>query len=303
MSFPVGRYRSPNSLAFATTCEFPNKASMYWHDVCTPRCRWWELAVRGNEQSLLGDFTVSKVISAEKAAALIKDGATLGASALLLAGWPEEIAIAIEKRFLETGHPAGLTVVHGSGIGDWKTKGMQHFAHPGMVKRWIGGHTGLAPAMAKMIIEGGCEGYNFPQGVICQLWREIAAHRPGLLTKIGLGTFVDPRLEGGKMNKATTEDIVKIVELAGQEWLFYPTFKVDVAIIRGTTADESGNLTETAEGALLECLPLAQAAKNSGGIVIAQVEYLAKASSLHPKSVRVPGVLIDHLVIATPEHH
>jgi propionate CoA-transferase len=120
-----------------------------------------------------------------------------------MAGWPETIAVAIEKRFLETGHPAGLTLVHASGIGDWATKGTSHFAHPGMIKRWIGGHTGLAPAMAKMIIEGGCEGYNLPQGTIAQLWREIAGHRPGVITKIGLSTFVDPRVEGGKVNKAT----------------------------------------------------------------------------------------------------
>jgi len=246
---------------------------------------------------------MSKVISADQAAALIKDGATIGFSALLIAGWPEEIGIAIEKRFLETGHPAGLTIVHGSGIGDWKMRGMQHFAHPGMVKRWVGGHTGAAPAMAKMILDGGCEGYNLPQGTITQLWREIAAHRPGMLTKIGLRTFVDPRVEGGKMNKITTEDIVQVVQFAGQEWLFYPTFKVDVAIIRGTTADEIGNLTETAEGCFVECLPLAQAAKNSGGIVIAEAEYLAESCSLHPKSVRVPGVLIDQIVIASPEHH
>src|SRR5208337_4444903 len=115
-------------------------------------------------------------------------------------------------------------------------------------------------------------------GVICQLWREIAAHRPGLITKIGLGTFVDPRLEGGKMNSKTTEDLVKVIQLEGQEWLHYPPVKVDIAIIRGTVADEEGNLTEDLEGALLECLPLAQAAKNSGGIVIAEVSYVAKSS-------------------------
>ena len=247
---------------------------------------------------------MSKVITAEQAAAFIKDGATLGASALMISGWPEELGIAIEKRFLEAGHPADLTVVHGSGIGDWKTRGMQHFAHPGLVKRWIGGHTGLSPALGKMILDGGCEGYNLPQGVVCQLWREIAAHRPGLITKIGLGTFVDPRLEGGKMNRRTTEDIVKVIQLEGQEWLFYPALKkIDVAIIRGTVADENGNLTEDLEGALLECLPLAQATKNSGGIVFAEVEYLAQSGSLHPKRVRVPGVLIDYLVIASEEHH
>ena len=246
---------------------------------------------------------MSKVITAEKAASLIKDGATIGASALTIAGWPEEVAIAIEKRFLEKGEPKSLTVVHGSGIGDWKTKGMQHFAHVGMVKRWIGGHTGLAPDMAKMIMEGQCEAYCLPQGVICQLWREIAAKRPGLVTKIGLHTFVDPRLEGGKLNSMTEEEIVKVIELEGEEWLLYPKFPVDVALIRGSVADEHGNLTVDLEGALLECMPLAQAAKNSGGIVIAQVEYLAKSGTLHPKHVRVPGVLVDYVVVAQPENH
>lgn len=246
---------------------------------------------------------MSKVITGEQAAALIKDGATLGYSAFLTAGFPDEIGIAIEKRFLEAGHPAALTVVHGAGAGDWKARGMQHFAHPGLVKRWIGAWTGSAPEMGKMIVAGDCEAYNLPQGVILHLWREIAAHRPGLITKVGLGTFVDPRLEGGKVNKVTTEDLVKVIELKGEEWLYYPPFKVDVALIRGTVADENGNLTEDLEGALLECLPLAQAAKNSGGIVIAEIAYLAQSGSLHPKRVRVPGVLIDYLVIASEEHH
>ena len=246
---------------------------------------------------------MSKVISAEQAASLIKDGATLGFSALLTAGFPEETGIAIEKRFLQAGHPAALTVIHGAGAGDWKTRGLQHFAHHGMVKRWIGAFIAVSPAMGKMIIEGGCEGYNLPQGVICQMWREVAAHRPGVITKVGLSTFVDPRLEGGKVNSITTQDIVKVIKLDGEEWLHYPKFKPDVAIIRGTVADESGNLTEDFEGGLLECLPLAQAAKNSGGIVIAEVGYLAQSGSLHPKRVRVPGILIDYLVVASEGHY
>ncbi len=159
---------------------------------------------------------MSKVIKVTEVPALIKDGATIGASALTIAGWPEYVAKSIEKSFLETSHPKNLTLLHASGIGDWKTKGTQHFAHPGMVAKWIGGHTGLAPDMAKMVIDGVCEGYCLPQGVICQLWREIAAKRPGVITKIGLGTFVDPRLEGGKMNKATTKEIVKVVNLTAK---------------------------------------------------------------------------------------
>jgi propionate CoA-transferase len=246
---------------------------------------------------------MSKVISADDAAALVRDGATVGASALTLAGWPEELSIAMERRFLASGHPARLTLVHASGIGDWKTKGTEHFAHHGMIGRWIGGHTGLAPGLAKMVVDGDCEGYCVPQGVVTQLWRDIAAHRPGLITKTGLGTFVDPRLQGGKLNKATTKDLVKVIELEGEEWMFYPSFKVDIAIIRGTTADENGNMTVEDEGALLECLPLAQAAKNTGGIVIAEVAYLAKNGSLHPKDVRVPGVMIDYIVVSGPNNH
>jgi propionate CoA-transferase len=246
---------------------------------------------------------MSKIISASDAAALIKDGATVGAAACAMSGWPEEIAISMEKQFLATGHPAKLTIVHAAGIGDWKSKGTQHFAHDGMVARWIGGHCGLSPDFAQMVLSGQCEGYNLPQGVIAQLWREIAAHRPGLITKTGLGTFVDPRLEGGKMNKITTKDIVKVISFEGQEWLFYASFPVDVAIIRGTTADERGNLTVDDEGALFEILPLAQAVKNNGGIVIAEVEYVALAGTLNPKSVRVPGVLIDHIVVSGPNNH
>jgi propionate CoA-transferase len=246
---------------------------------------------------------MSKIISAAEAAGLIEDGDLLGAAAITLACWPEELAIAIEKRFLASGRPKGLTFVHASGIGDWGARGAEHFAHPGMISRWIGGHAGLSPGFSKMVVDAGCEGYCLPQGVIAQLWRDSAAHRPGLLTKTGLGTFVDPRLEGGKLNKKTTKDIVKVVTFEGEEWMFYPSFKLDVAIIRGTTADENGNLMMEDEGALLESLPLAQAAKNSGGIVIAEVEYVARNGTLHPKSVRVPGVLIDHIVVSKPENH
>jgi propionate CoA-transferase len=246
---------------------------------------------------------MSKVISASAAADMIKDGSLVGAAALTLVGWPEELAIAMEKRFLGTGHPAKLTFMHASGIGDWKTRGSQHFAHPGMIARWIGGHTGLAPSLAKMVVSGACEGYCMPQGVVCQLWREIAAHRPGLVTKTGLGTFIDPRLQGGKLNKNTIQDLYKVIQLEGEEWMFYPAMKVDVAIIRGTTADENGNLTMEDEGAVLESLPLAQAAKNSGGIVIAEIKYLAKNNTIDPKDVRVPGVLVDYLVISGPGNH
>jgi propionate CoA-transferase len=153
--------------------------------------------------------------------------------------------------------------------------------------------------MNRLVLANKIQAHCLPQGVIVNLWREIAAHRPGLITKVGLYTFVDPRLGGGKMNQATTEDMVELIELNGEEWLFYKSFPVNVALIRGTTADENGNLTMEHEGFINEALALAEAAKNTGGIVIAQAEYLAKSGTIHPQKVRVPGVLIDHVVIAT----
>lgn len=239
---------------------------------------------------------MSKLISASDAAALIKDGSTIGASALTLAGWPEESAIVMEKRFLASGHPAKLTLVHAPASATGRRGGLSISA---ITAGWIGGHNGLA----KMVADGDCDCYCMPQGAVTQLWRDIAAHRPGLITKTGLGTFIDPRLEGGKLNKAMTRDIFKVIQFEGEEWMFYPSFKVDVAIVRGTTANEIGNLTEEDEGALLECLPLAQAAKNTGGIVITEIAYLAKNGTLNPKHVRVPGVLIDYLVVSGPGNH
>jgi propionate CoA-transferase len=221
-----------------------------------------------------------------------------------LAGWPEEVARAIERRFLETGHPRDLTLVSSSGAGDHKERGITRFGHEGLLKRWIAGHMLAAPRTRRLVEEGIIEGYNLPQGVIVQLWREIAAKRPGLITRVGLGTFVDPRIEGGRMNSNSREELVKVIEIDGEEYLFYKSFPVDVALIRGSVADEKGNLTMDREGILLEALPLAQAAKNCGGIVIAQVEHIAQAGTLHPKQVKVPGILVDYVVQCTnPDYH
>jgi propionate CoA-transferase len=244
---------------------------------------------------------MAKVISAEQAAALIRDGATVAAAAAGLSGWAEEVAQAIESRYLETGHPKDIVWVQGCAIGDWKERGSTRLGKEGLIKRWIGAHIGSAAGLCRLLTENKMEAYCLPQGVIIQLWREIAAKRPGIITKVGMGTFVDPRIDGGKMNAITAEELVQIVELAGEEWLFYKSFPVNVALIRATTADEHGNLTMEKEGVLLETLPLAQATRNSGGIVIAQVEYLAKAGSLHPKQVKVPGILVDYVVVASKQ--
>lgn len=246
----------------------------------------------------------NKIRTADEVAMLIEDGMTIGVSLMGLAGWAEEVAQAIERRFLETGHPRDLTIVSSSGAGDDKEYGLTRFGHEGLVKRWMAGIMRQAPKLGKLVQENKIEAYNFPQGVVVQLWREIAAKRPGLITKVGLGTYMDPRIEGGKMNAKTTKDLIKVIEIEGEEYLLYPTFHVDVALIRGSVADENGNLTMDREGILLEALPLAQAVKNCGGIVIAQVEEIALANTLHPKSVRVPGILVDYIVKCTnPQQH
>lgn len=246
---------------------------------------------------------MAKIISAKEAAKLIKDNSTVAVSGFGLSCWAEEIGIAIKDNYNESGHPSNLTVMHASAVGNRREKGMSHLGIEGLIKRWIGGIAIASPAMAKLIEENKCEAYNLPQGVITQLYREIAAKRPGVITKVGLGTFVDPRVEGGKMSPMTTEDIVQVVDFDGEEWLYYKSFPINVGIIRGTVADENGNLTMDKEGLMMEVLPIAQAAKNSGGIVIAQVESIAAANTLNPKNVKVPGMLIDYIVVASPENH
>lgn len=243
---------------------------------------------------------MTKVITAAEAAKLIKDNSTVALTGFGMACVNEEMAISIEDRFKAEGHPNNLTVIHASAVGDRRTKGMSHLAHEGLIKRWIGGIVSASPQISDLIVENKCEAYNLPQGVITQLYREIAAKRPGLFTKVGMRTFVDPRLEGGKLSPRTTEDIVKVVEIENEEWLFYPTFPINVGLIRGTVADEKGNLTLEKEGLHMEVLPVAQAVKNSGGIVIAQVETLAAAGTLHPKDVKVPGIMVDYIVVAQP---
>jgi propionate CoA-transferase len=246
---------------------------------------------------------MSKVITAQEAAKLVGDGVTVGASTQGMSGWAEEIAIAIEERFLQSGHPKDITLIHSCTCGDYKKRGTTHLGHEGLTKRLICGHTLTSPNMISLIEKNKIECYLLPQGVICQLWRAIAGKKVGVITNVGLGTFVDPRMGGAKITSITTEDLVKVIELEGQELLLYKPFPINVALIRGTVADENGNLTMDNESVIMEALPLAMAAKNSGGIVIAQAHNLAMAGSLHPKNVKVPGTLIDYVVIAKPENH
>jgi propionate CoA-transferase len=245
----------------------------------------------------------NKVISADEAVRVMLDGDTVATSGFVGIGFPESLALALERRFLAKGTPRDITLVYAAGQGDGMTRGLNHLGHEGMVRRVIGGHWALVPALGALALENKIEAYCFPQGVLSHLYRDIAAHRPGTLTKIGLRTFVDPRIEGGRMNDRTTEDLVQVVQLLGEEYLFFPAFPVDVGLLRGTTADEEGNVTMEREALTLDGLAIAQAVKNSGGIVIVQVERVTAHRTLSPQLVNIPGMLVDAVVIAPPGDH
>jgi len=247
---------------------------------------------------------MAKFIESKDIAGLIKDGDTLYCAGVQLAGMAEEAFVELEKSFLATGHPRDLTVYMAAGQGNFKDKGMAHLRHEGMVKRFVAAHYGVGgPEILELVRANKVEAYNWPQGVLAGMPRQVASRRGGVFTKVGLGTFVDPRIEGGKFNARATEDLIEVRELDGEEVLYFKPPKVDVALIRGTTADERGNITLTREGVLTDALAIAQAARACGGIVIAQVEDLAQAGSLHPKQVAIPGITVDHVFVAKPEYH
>ena len=245
----------------------------------------------------------NKVLTVEAAVRLIKNDATVTTGGFCGAGVAEEIVLQIEKQYLETHSPRNLTLVYCAGQGDFASRGMSHLGHEGLVGRIIAGYYGASPELTRFVIDNKIKAHNLPQGVLSQMFRDIAARKPRTITTVGLKTFVDPRLEGGKVNAITTDSIVDLIAFDGREYLAYKTFPIDVAILRGTTADEDGNITMEREALTLESLAQAMAVKSSSGIVMVQVERVVQRGTLNPKHVVIPGVLVDVVVVADQARH
>jgi propionate CoA-transferase len=241
-----------------------------------------------------------RVLTASQAVGCVRSGSTLVSSGFRFAAAPEELLAALGQRFVETSTPSDLRLVYSSAQGGHGAgRGLDHLAHPGMLREIIGGFYGSAPRIKALLNSDSVEAWNLPQGQIALLYRAIAAGQPGVVTHVGLNTFVDPRLEGGRLTPRTQRDIVEVVTLGGREWLFYPAFPLDACLLRGTTADEHGNISIEKEAVRLEALSIAMATRNSGGTVIVQVERLAKGRSLSPQRVEIPGHLVDIVVVCS----
>ena len=247
-----------------------------------------------------------EIMSASQAVSrFIRDGDNVAFGGFVGAAHAEEVSIAIQEEFLSRGSPRGLTVMYAAGQGDGKEKGLNHLGEEGLVSRLIGGHWALVPRLQKLAFENKLAAYNLPQGVISHLFRDTAAGKPGVITHVGLGTFVDPRLQGGKLNQKAYDagDIVKVVEIDGKELLLYKAIPVNIAVVRASYADTNGNCTFQREGIIADAIVIAQAAKNSGGRVIVQVEKVVEYPTLDSRLIRLPGIYVDALIVSRPENH
>ena len=241
---------------------------------------------------------MSKLMTMDQALDLIKDGDAIACSGFMLMTTPRGIYVELGKRFLETGHPRGLTVMHAAGNGNNNDQGIIEMSHEGMITRYICGHYANNKRLIEQTNANKIAAYNFPQGVIAHMFRAAAAGKIGEITKIGLGTFCDPRFGGGKMNEATTENLVELVEILGQEHLVYKVPTLNIGLIRGTTADEHGNISLEEEAAPVDALDVAMAVKAMGGKVIAQVKQVVSSASMDRNKVVIPGTVVDAVVIA-----
>lgn len=237
------------------------------------------------------------VLTAKEAAMMVQDNMTVATNGFVASALPEELTSALEQRFIETGSPKNLTYFYAAGQGNRDGSGADHFAHEGMTSTVIAGHYNMAPKLGELINQNKIKAYNLPQGTLSQLYRDTAAGKIGTLTHVGLSTFVDPRIEGGRLNEITTENIVEVVNVCGKERLLYKAVPIDIALIRGTLADINGNITLEHECCTGEATAMAQAAKNSGGKVIVQVEKIV--NDVDPRLVKIPGIYVDAVVVAT----
>lgn len=247
-----------------------------------------------------------EVITAEEAVRSIQDDSTLAIIAMTQVSASTAILKEIERSFFEEGHPKNLTYLHTCGQASvGKPGGMQYIAHEGLLKRVIGGHWGQSSNMMELITENKIEAFNLPQGQMANMFHSMAMREPGKLSKVGLGTYIDPRIEGGKMNQKAKDsgyDTVAVVEVDGEEYIQYKPIPIDTLLIRGTYADENGNISTKREAMVLEILPAVMATKRWGGQVICQVESIVKNGSIRPKDVVVPGVLVDKVVVCANPH-
>ncbi|WP_407310952.1 acyl CoA:acetate/3-ketoacid CoA transferase [Pseudomonas sp. nanlin1] len=244
-----------------------------------------------------------KFITAEQAALLIQDNWTLTVGGFGHCGAPEALLAALERRFLNHGSPVSLSLLFAAGVGDRGQQGVNRLAHQGLLSSIIGGFWSLAPRLGDMVRQEQIVAHNWPQGVVSHMFRAIAGGLPGVITSTGLGTFTDPSLGGGRLNQKTVEPLVDLIDIAGSDYLLYRAPRLHCALLRGTSCDANGNVSMEREANFQDVLAQAQAVRNCGGTVIVQVQNVVENGTLAPHSVKIPGILVDYVVIAQSQLH